>query len=89
MPRKRTITRRRRHNGGNIRDVIGKVNDFLKKHKIISRGASVLAPFTGTYAPLVAGVGTAAGASGPRSPSWLNQNRAATTITFSCPKEWY
>jgi hypothetical protein len=55
MPRKRTG--RRRHTGGNIRDVLGKVNDFFKKHKLISRGASALAPFAGAYSPIVAGVG--------------------------------
>ena len=54
MPRKRTG--RRRHTGGNIRDIMGKVNDFLKKHKII-RAAGTIAPFAGAYSPIVAGVG--------------------------------
>ena len=33
MPRKRTG--RRKQTGGNLRDVLGKVNDFFKKHHLL------------------------------------------------------
>ena len=47
--------RRRRMKGqGPVWD---KIKGFLKKHRVISRAAGALAPMTGSYAPVIAGVG--------------------------------
>ena len=66
MPRKRQTgtVRRRRHQGGSLKDIFGKVNRFLKEHKLISRGAAALAPHAGTFGPLVGKIGSVAGALG-------------------------
>ena len=61
--RRRTTTRRQR--GGDLRSALGKVNSFLKEHKIISRGANALAGLLpGTYGAIAGRVGSTAASLG-------------------------
>ena len=52
MPR-----RRRKQNMKGKGPLLDKIKGFLKKHRVISRAAGALAPMTGSYAPVIAGVG--------------------------------
>lgn len=58
------MPRKRRRNGKGIKDVLNKIHNFVKSNKLISRGASALAPIAGPYANVVRNVGVAAGALG-------------------------
>lgn len=59
MPKKRKP--KRKHQGKGLKEVLGKIHNFIKGNKLISRGASALAPILpGTYGSVVRGVGSAA-----------------------------
>jgi len=44
--------RRKRHRGGSI---FSAINDFLKKHKVLSTIGKAVTPLAGSFAPLVSG----------------------------------
>jgi len=62
MPRKRKTTRNMKGKG--IREILGKIHDFVKKNKLISRGLTAVTPFAGSFSPLTAGAATGAAALG-------------------------
>lgn len=65
MPRKR----RTRQKGEGpaldwIKKTAGKVHDFVKKHKLISKGLAAVTPFAGALSPLTTGASAGAAALG-------------------------
>ena len=58
------MPRKRRRNGKGIKEVLGKIHNFIKSNRLISRGATALAPLAGSYGNIVKGVGTAASSLG-------------------------
>ena len=58
MPKKRKP--KRKHQGKGIKEVLGKIHNFIKGNKLISRGASALAPLAGPYSGAVSRVGSVA-----------------------------
>lgn len=69
MPKRRT--RRRNMKGKGVKEILGKVKnalgvakDFVKKHKLISRGLAAVTPFAGTFAPLTSGASAGVAALG-------------------------
>ncbi len=75
MYKRRTIRRKLRGRG--IKDWIGKVGSFLKKHKVLSRGASAI----GSLAPGLAGsIGKAV--SGPLATAGYGRRRKAMGSGF-------
>ena len=54
------MPRKRRRNGKGIKEVLGKIHNFVKNNRLISRGAAALAPLGN----IVKGVGTAASSLG-------------------------
>jgi len=67
MPRKRR-GRRKQHGKGPVLDWIkrnaGKVHDFVKNNKLISKGLAAVTPFAGSFAPLASGASAGAAALG-------------------------
>lgn len=61
MPRKRT---RRKMQGAGIKQVLQKVHDFVKKHKLVSKALAAVTPFAGSFAPLASGASAGASALG-------------------------
>ena len=65
MSRPRMSRRAYRGRGEGIMSFLReKALPFIKKHQLVSRGAALLAPRAGSFAPLVTGIGTAANALG-------------------------
>lgn len=57
MPRKMS---KKEMEGNGIKDIVKGLNKFLKKHKVISRGASIIEPVAGKHKSKVRKVGQVA-----------------------------